>query len=146
MRTNTNERLFHKSKEGFYSMSKRIIVYGDEGSSESDGNGESEHAANFEVWTYNQGASGRLRNEFRSGRSEGDQYEFQSAGSDHGRQEAWRRSIPEGSRQGFEPAGCSNDIAAHQRRSTKHRQSSAEHRQCSDEHRNWPIELRQRPL
>jgi hypothetical protein len=72
MRTNTNERLFHKSKEGFYSMSKRIIVYGDEGSSESDGNGESEHAADFEVGACSQGASGRLRNEFRNGRSEGD--------------------------------------------------------------------------
>jgi hypothetical protein len=56
---NTNERLYWRNKEGLYIMSKEVGVYEDEGSSETEKNGDHVDASDFEVEDCGQGAGAK---------------------------------------------------------------------------------------
>jgi hypothetical protein len=120
----TNEPLFHRSEKCLYSISKRIAMYEDEGFSESDRNGNHVDASDFEVEDCGQGALvGRSRVQHRSRRIEGEQSDFISASRGHGRGDACRLDIPQGSSWNFQHAHgeLSNVVAQHQQMSPQQR-------------------------
>ena len=105
-------------------MSKRIVLFDDEGSLESDENGKHVNVSDFEVDDCSQGASGgmdgRSRVELLSGRTEGNQSDFQSCGNCYGQQEAYRKHIPEGSTHNFHHAGHNHEMTEHRQRAVEH--------------------------
>jgi hypothetical protein len=114
-------------------MSKRIALSDDEGSSESDANGEHVNVSDFEVDDYSQGATdgmgGRSRVELWSVRTERNRSDFQSGSSRYGQQEACRQHILEGSTHNFHHAGHNDEMTERRQRAAEHRYRSVERRQ-----------------